>query len=214
MTAHAATPTQPSTYGSDSGRARLPDASGFAVSSDGVRLAYDVYGTGEPTIAFLPSTHIVHARQWKAQIPYLSRHFRVVAYDGRGNGRSDRPVAPESYADPLLVDDVLAVLDASDTPRALLVGLCGDAVWRAVLLAGRAPERVAGIVAFATGVPVWSLAAVREEAIDRLAGEFGDLDGFREHVGLTALRVIHHYLMGGWGLEDTTRPDLLETAGR
>ena len=126
MTAHAATPTQPSTYGSDSGRARLPDASGFAVSSDGVRLAYDVYGTGEPTIAFLPSTPIVHARQWKAQIPYLSRHFRVVAYDGRGNGRSDRPVAPESYADPLLVDDVLAVLDASDTPRALLVGLCGD----------------------------------------------------------------------------------------
>ena len=81
MTAHAATPTQPSTYGSDSGRARLPDASGFAVSSDGVRLAYDVYGTGEPTIAFLPSTPIVHARQWKAQIPYLSRHFRVVAYD-------------------------------------------------------------------------------------------------------------------------------------
>jgi pimeloyl-ACP methyl ester carboxylesterase len=156
MTAHAATPTQPSTYGSDSGRARLPDASGFAVSSDGVRLAYDVYGTGEPTIAFLPSTPIVHARQWKAQIPYLSRHFRVVAYDGRGNGRSDRPVAPESYADPLLVDDVLAVLDASDTPRALLVGLCGDAVWRAVLLAGRAPERVAGIVAFATGVPLLS----------------------------------------------------------
>jgi hypothetical protein len=63
--------------------------------------------------------------------------------------------------------------------------------------------------AFATGVPVWSLAAVREEAIERLAGDFGDLDGFREHVGLTALRVIHHYLMGGWGLEDGTRPELL-----
>ena len=65
--------------------------------------------------------------------------------------------------------------------------------------------------AFASGVPVWSLAAVREEAVDRLAGEFADLDGFREHVGLTALRVIHHYLMGGWGLEDTARPELLTT---
>ncbi len=66
--------------------------------------------------------------------------------------------------------------------------------------------------AFATGVPVWSLAAVREEAIDRLAGDFGDLDGFREHVGLTALRVIQHYLMGGWGLEDGARPELLEAS--
>jgi hypothetical protein len=66
--------------------------------------------------------------------------------------------------------------------------------------------------AFSSGVPVWSLAAVREEALDRLAGDFGDLDGFPEHVGLTALRVIHHYLMGGWGLEDTARPELLEMA--
>jgi hypothetical protein len=64
--------------------------------------------------------------------------------------------------------------------------------------------------AFALGVPVWSPAAVREEAIDRLAGEFGDLDGFLDHIGLTALRVVHHYLMGGWGLEDTARPELLQ----
>jgi hypothetical protein len=67
--------------------------------------------------------------------------------------------------------------------------------------------------AFATGVPVWSMEAVREEAVDRLVGEFGDLDGFREHVGLTALRVIHHYLMGGWGLEDTAQPERLAAEG-
>ena len=153
MTADAPTATS-TTYGSDSGRARLPDRTGFATSSDGVRLAFDVYGAGEPTIVFLPSTPIVHARQWKAQIPYLSRHFRVVAYDGRGNGRSDRPTTPDAYTDDRVVDDVAAVLDASGTRTAVLVGLCGDAVWRAVLFAGRAPERVAGIVAFAPGVPL------------------------------------------------------------
>ncbi len=105
MTASAPTATT-TTYGSDSGRARLPDQTGFATSSDGVRLAFDVYGAGEPTIAFLPSTPIIHARQWKGQIPYLSRHFRVVAYDGRGNGRSDRPTTPEAYTDDRVVDDV------------------------------------------------------------------------------------------------------------
>lgn len=152
----ASTPTDTGTYGSESGRARLPDRSGFAMSGDGVRLAWDAYGEGEPTILFLPSTPIIHARQWKGQIPYLSRHFRVVAYDGRGNGRSDRPLVPEAYADAHLVDDVVAVLDASETASAVLVGLCGDGVWRSILLAGRSPERVAGIVAFATGVPLLS----------------------------------------------------------
>ena len=39
----------------------------------------------------LPTWSIVHSRFWKAQIPYLARHCRVVTFDGRGNGRSDRP---------------------------------------------------------------------------------------------------------------------------
>ena len=72
----------------DGGRARLPDRSGFAESPDGVRIAYDVYGAGEPAIVFLPSAPIIHARQWKGQVPWLSLRHRVIAYDGRGNGRS------------------------------------------------------------------------------------------------------------------------------
>ena len=64
----------------DGGRARLPDRSDIAVADDGVRLAFDVYGDGEPTIVLLPSAPIVHSRQWKAQIPFLSRSYRVVAY--------------------------------------------------------------------------------------------------------------------------------------
>ena len=46
-----------------SGRARLPDQSGRVASADGVELAYDVYGSGDPTILMLPSAPIIHSRQ-------------------------------------------------------------------------------------------------------------------------------------------------------
>jgi pimeloyl-ACP methyl ester carboxylesterase len=137
----------------DAGRARLPDATGFAVSPDGVRIAWDAYGAGDPPIVFLPSTPIVHARQWKGQVPFFARHHRVVTFDGRGNGRSDRPAEPDAYREEALVGDVARVMDATGTVAAVLVGLCGDGVWRAIQLAALAPERVLGIVAFAPGVP-------------------------------------------------------------
>jgi pimeloyl-ACP methyl ester carboxylesterase len=71
-------------------RARDPDRSGNLERS-GVRIAYEVYGRGDPTVLLLPTWSVVHSRQWKAQIPYLARHARVVTFDGRGNGDSDRP---------------------------------------------------------------------------------------------------------------------------
>jgi pimeloyl-ACP methyl ester carboxylesterase len=137
----------------DGGRARLPDASGVAVSADGVRIAYDVYGSGSPTLVLLPSAPIIHSRQWKGQVPYLSRRWRVVTYDGRGNGRSDRPIDLDSYQDDRFVDDLEAVLDATATDAAVLVGLCGDGVWRSIRFAAANPRRVLGLVAFAVGVP-------------------------------------------------------------
>ncbi len=134
-------------------RARDPDLTGIATSPDGVRIAYEAFGSGDPTIVLLPSAPIVHARQWKGQVPYLSRRSRVVAYDGRGNGGSDRPTDPAAYADDRFVADLEAVLDATGTQRAVLVGLCTDGVWRAIRFAAANPARVLGIVAFGVGVP-------------------------------------------------------------
>jgi len=76
-------------------RARYPDRTGF-IERDGVRVFWEGYGEGERAILFLPTWSIVHARVWKAQIPYFARHFRVITFDGRGNGRSDRPAEPEA----------------------------------------------------------------------------------------------------------------------
>jgi pimeloyl-ACP methyl ester carboxylesterase len=117
-----------------------------------VRIAFETFGAAT-TLVFLPSAPIIHSRQWKGQVPYFGRHHRVVTYDGRGNGRSDRPTTAEAFADDRFVEDLGLVMDATDTDRAVLVGLCGDGVWRAIRLAAEHPERVLGIVAFAVGVP-------------------------------------------------------------
>jgi pimeloyl-ACP methyl ester carboxylesterase len=61
------------------------------------------------------------SRFWRLQIPYLARHFRVIAIDPRGNGRSDRPARREAYSRAAHVRDVVAVLDAVGTETAMMI---------------------------------------------------------------------------------------------
>jgi pimeloyl-ACP methyl ester carboxylesterase len=156
MTATRQAPTRAPVRRADAGRAVLPAERGVARSPDGVRIAWETYGSGERTLLLLPSTPIVHSRQWKGQIPYLSRTHRVVVFDGRGNGLSDRPADPDAYREPRMLGDIEAVMDATGTDAAVVIGLCGDGVWRAIEFAATRPERVQGIVAFAAGVPLLS----------------------------------------------------------
>jgi pimeloyl-ACP methyl ester carboxylesterase/predicted glycosyltransferase len=139
---------------SEQTRARYPDAEGY-VERDGVRTFYEVYGDGETTVLLLPTWSIIHSRFWKMQIPYLARHFRVVVFDGRGNGRSDRPPEPAAYAEQEYADDALAVMDVTGTERAMLVSLSRGAE-RALLLEAGHPERVDGIVFIAPALPIGS----------------------------------------------------------
>src|SRR5258706_10641802 len=137
----------------DAGRARMPDQTGLVAASDGVRIAFEIFGSGDPTIVLLPSAPIIRPRQWKGQVPYLSRRNRVVSYDGRGNGQSDRPTEPDAFVDDRYVGDLATVMDGTHTEKAVLVGLCVDGVWRSIRYAAEQPDRVLGIVAFAVGVP-------------------------------------------------------------
>lgn len=63
--------------------------------------------------------------------------------------------------------------------------------------------------AFAEGVPIWVIQAMEPFVAERLRERFGDLEGFEQHIGITSIRIVHHYLMGGWGMEDTAEPDAL-----
>lgn len=138
----------------DQTRARYPDTTG-AVERDGGRIAYEVYGTGDPAIMFVPPWSIVHSRIWKALIPDFARRHRVIAWDARGNGRSDRPRDPAAHGDRAIAADLVAVLDATGTGSAVLVGGSGAAV-PAVIVASERADRVIGLVLVCPAVPLGS----------------------------------------------------------
>lgn len=137
-------------------RAREADAAGF-VESGGVKVHYEVYeraeGAGGPTLLLTPAWMVVHKRFWKAQVPYLARHFRVVTFDGPGNGLSDRPLEPAAYEPAAELAEAVAVLDATGTDRAVVVGLSMGGR-RALQLAAERPDRVLGVVAIGAAVPL------------------------------------------------------------
>jgi pimeloyl-ACP methyl ester carboxylesterase len=131
-------------------RACRPSHDGH-IERDGVKTYYEVFGAGEPTVLLLPTWSIINSRHWKMQIPYLARHCRVLTFDGRGNGRSDRPEGADSYTEREFAADTLAVMDATATEQAVLVSLSCGALW-STLVAADHPERVAGLVYIAPAV--------------------------------------------------------------
>ncbi len=146
-------------------RARYPDDSGD-LDRDGVVVHWERYGDGARAILFVPTWSIVHSRCWKAQIPYLARHHRVIVFDPRGNGRSGRPIDPAAYAEAAFAGDAHAVLDATGTDRAVVVGLSLGAQ-RGLILARRHPERVAGMVLIGPAVALAPLPPERARAFER-----------------------------------------------
>ena len=146
-------------------RAKLPHTEG-KISRDGVDLHYEIYGHGAHTILFVPTWAIIHSRCWKAQIPYFSDHFRVIAFDPRGNGKSDRPSNREDYAFDKVVHDVIAVMDATETEKATLVGLSfSSAVSFAV--AAYFPERVSAVISTGAYSPIVPPYEERARAYER-----------------------------------------------
>lgn len=63
--------------------------------------------------------------------------------------------------------------------------------------------------AFQEFVPIWAFAPMQDYVGGKLRQQFGDMEGFEDHIGMIALRIVHHYLMGGWGLEDTPQASVL-----
>ena len=112
----------------------------WAKSSDGVRIAYEEVGRGEPLLLLAGSGF--DRRSWDEIRDDLAVRYRVVVFDQRGTGASDQEPS-RSYELARSVDDALAVLNDCAIDRAHLCGLSrGSRV--AKVLAVEQPLRVGG----------------------------------------------------------------------
>jgi pimeloyl-ACP methyl ester carboxylesterase len=208
-------------------RAREPDRVGY-VERDGVRVGFEVFGAAGPAIIFLPSWQILHSRQWKLQAPYLARHMRVITYDARGNGRSDRPTEAGCYAHREIVADAVAVLDAVGVDEAVFAGTSMGALY-GLQAAAWYPDRVRAVVAIGSVAPY--VAPVEPGASPFYdVGAAGSVAAFCAQRGLPDYRAFVEYFMGeaitephrtkpvedavGWGLETTPEVLALTVAAR
>ena len=155
----------------------------YCTTSDGVRLAYATTGGGPPLVK--ASNWLTHldfewgSPIWRHWYTALSRHHRLIRYDERGNGMSQRDVPDVSFD--TWVRDLETVVDAAGLDRFPLLGISrGGAI--AIAYAAKHPERVTQLVLY------------------------GAFEAGRTHVGtpqeLEARRALASLVRLRWGLDN------------
>jgi class 3 adenylate cyclase len=120
----------------------------YAVTSDGVHIAYQVSGRG-PIDLLWSEGWLSHVEiLWELPIyarwmQMLGEAFRVIHFDKRGIGLSDRTATPDLET---RMEDVRAVLDAAGSERAVLLGEGADGGGLAAMYAATFPDRVYALI--------------------------------------------------------------------
>ncbi len=122
-----------------------PERKTLAIDGPAGRLHVEDGGSGPRMPVLLVHGFAGDVEQWRPTLRYLREARRAVAFDLRGHGRSDAPVAQSAYAVDAMTGDVAAVADALGLKRFVLVGhSLGGAL--ATAYAARHAQRVAGLV--------------------------------------------------------------------
>jgi class 3 adenylate cyclase len=122
----------------------------YARSGD-VMIAYQVVGEGPFDVVVAPSfvSHVElqwEAAGWAALLRGIAEHARVLVFDKRGTGMSDRVAGAPTLEE--RSDDIRAVMDAAGSPRAALAGFM-DGVPMSAVFAASHPGRVSALVLYA-----------------------------------------------------------------
>jgi pimeloyl-ACP methyl ester carboxylesterase len=114
---------------------------GTATVND-VELYYQIHGDGTPLV--LLHGGLGHSGHWKNQIPFLSEHYKVIAVDSRGHGRSTSGDRGISYE--LMASDVIALMDNLGVEKAHVLGWSDGGILGLYLAVNR-PERLIKVIA-------------------------------------------------------------------
>jgi pimeloyl-ACP methyl ester carboxylesterase len=145
------------------------------VRSSGVSIAYQVHGEGPLDLVFVPGfvSHVELLWEYPPLARFLRRlasFARLIVYDKRGQGLSDRPADPPTLEDSM--DDLGAVMEAAGCGRAAIFGISEGGPMSA-LFAATYPDRVSSLVLYGTyarmvNSPSYDL-GIPAEALDRWA---------------------------------------------
>jgi class 3 adenylate cyclase len=157
----------------------------YARSGD-LNIAYQALGEGPPDLVYIQGGFNHLELDWEEE--HSARFYRrlgsiarLLRFDKRGTGMSDRPVELPSLD--TRMDDVRAVLDAVESERAVLFAT-DDGGFLGTVFAATYPERTAGLILFNSaprltrcpGMPWLRTRAEREERIQAVIGHWGDLE--------------------------------------
>ncbi|MFA5350573.1 MAG: alpha/beta hydrolase [Candidatus Omnitrophota bacterium] len=90
-----------------------------AISKDGTKIVYSVFGKGEPTLVFVHGWCGSRA-VWYKQVPYFDKKYKVVLLDLAGHGASGRQ--RKEYTQEAYGEDVAAVVNAVGAKKVILIG--------------------------------------------------------------------------------------------
>ena len=118
------------------------------IDRNGVKIHYEVYGSGPPLL--LTHGYSSTSAMWQGQIEALSKHHTLVLWDMRGHGQSDYPADDAAYSEALTVADMAALLDAVGAGSAIVGGLSLGGYMSLAFYRAH-PERVRALLIIDTG---------------------------------------------------------------
>ncbi len=85
---------------------------------NGIKINYKVEGQGEPLVMIMGFTSPRSA--WSSQVPFFKKFFRVITFDNRGVGKSDKPAGP--YTTRMMADDAAKLMEYLSIKQARVLG--------------------------------------------------------------------------------------------
>jgi len=112
---------------------------------NGININYQVEGEGKPLVMIMGFT--ASRSGWMPQIPFFKKYYRVITFDNRGVGKSDKPPGP--YSTRMMADDTVKLMDVLGIEKAHIMGLSMGGMI-AQELAINYPQRVMKLVLAST----------------------------------------------------------------